>query len=80
MFASSQIDCPLLHWGFLALKYLSICCNVGVMHKADQSHNIGTVLEVSLSMSKFQVDPTKKGNPDLDSPLKVMPKYKILSQ
>ena len=37
------------------------------------------ILEVGLPMSKFQVDPTKWTS-DLDSPLKVMPKYKILGQ
>ena len=38
------------------------------------------ILEVGLPMSTFQVDPTKKWTSDLDSPLKVMPKYKILDQ
>ena len=38
------------------------------------------ILEVSFPMSKFQVGPMKKETSDLDSPLKVMPKYKILGQ
>ena len=39
--------------------------------------NKRAILEVSLSMSKFQVDPKEKWTSDLDSALKVMPKYKI---
>ena len=31
------------------------------------------------NVNKYQVDPTKKET-DLDSPLKVMPKYKMLGQ
>ena len=34
--------------------------------------------EMGLPMSKFQADPMEKRTSDLDSPLKVMPKYKIL--
>ena len=38
------------------------------------------ILEVGLPLSKFQVDPTKKWTSNLDSPLKVIPKYRILVQ
>ena len=38
------------------------------------------ILKVGLPMSKFHADPTKKSTSGLDSPLKVMLKYKTLSK
>ena len=37
-----------------------------------------SILDVYFPKSKFQIDSMKKWASDLDSPLKVMPKHKIL--
>ena len=41
---------------------------------------VGSTLKVGLQVLKLQVDSTKKRTSDLESPLKVRPKYKILGQ
>ena len=53
---------------------------VVIMNANSHFGTLSCIFEVGLPMSKFQVDLRKKWTSNLDSPLKDMPKYKILDQ